>query len=512
MITKPVLQASVFQPGDASRRVRLLAFATGSAILVAALTGAAARPQSRNTNADLAVVHPRDSGAALDNPGMGWVFHYYDNSIQRYGSRLAASDTVDDFPGLTVVYLRLAWAYLEPEEGHFNWSVVDTPAQRWIARGKKVALRFTTSETGQTYATPEWVRKAGAQGTFTKNRQVVTEGGVWEPNFDDAVFLEKLEGFMAAAGRRYDGNPSIAFVDVGTMGVWGEGHSFATTLKTYPAATVFKHVDLHLKYFKHTLLAINDDFAGPEAGDQPEPNATGMRAPGDPARVTYGFEKGLTLRDDSILVQAGPRAYFHANMAKAVWRDRPVILESEHYGSSLKRGAWQDGSRYLDAIEDYHASYASIHWWPREFLQDNRALIDRINRRLGYRIQLVEASWPTSAAANSAFALTARWRNAGVAPFLAGGHPAITLKDRDGGIAAVFVDENIDLKTLSVGPPDMAPLLLQTTGFTIPPWVQPGTYDLFVSVGTRDGTPAIALPLADGDGQRRYRLGTVRMN
>src|SRR4029450_11910835 len=95
----------------------------------------------------------------------------------RYGSRLAASDTVDDFPGLTVVYLRLAWAYLEPEEGHFNWAVVDTPAQRWIAKGKKVALRFTTSETGQMYATPEWVRKAGAEGTFTKNRQVVTAGG-----------------------------------------------------------------------------------------------------------------------------------------------------------------------------------------------------------------------------------------------------------------------------------------------------------------------------------------------
>jgi hypothetical protein len=503
MITKPSLS---------SRHDRSRAFMTASAILVAVLTIAALRAQSRNPTADRVVVQPADPGTALDNPGMGWVFHYYDNSIQRYGSRLAASDTVDDFAGLTVVYLRLAWAYLEPEEGQFNWSVVDTPAQRWIAKGKRVALRFTTSETGQMYATPEWVRNAGAQGTFTKNRQVVTEGGVWEPNFDDPVFLQKLDAFMAAAGRRYDGNPNIAFVDVGTMGVWGEGHSFATTLKLYPRTTVIKHIDLHLKYFKHTLLAINDDFAGPEAGDQPEPDATGMRAPGDPARVTYGFENGLTLRDDSILVQAGPRAYFHASMAKAVWRDRPVIVESEHYGPSLKRGAWQDGSRYLDAIEDYHASYASIHWWPREFLQDNRALIDRINRRLGYRIQLVEASWPTSAAANSAFAFAARWRNAGVAPCLPGGHPAITLKDRDGGIIAVFVDESADVKTLSVGPPDQAPVRPQTVGFTIPPWVQPGTYDVYVSVGARDGTPAIALPLPDGDGLRRYRLGTVRMN
>ena len=48
---------------------------------------------------------------------------------------------MDDFPGVNVVYLRLAWSYIEPEEGKFNWSVVDTPAQRWIAKGKQVAFR-----------------------------------------------------------------------------------------------------------------------------------------------------------------------------------------------------------------------------------------------------------------------------------------------------------------------------------------------------------------------------------
>ena len=492
------------------RDVRSFAFTMAALIPIAVFTMVAAASERQESNADNVVVRPVDTGTALDNPGMGWVFHYYDNGIRNYGSRLAASDTVDEFPGLTVVYLRLAWSYLEPEEGHFNWSVVDSPAQRWIAKGKKVALRFTTSETGQQiYATPEWVRKAGAQGTFTRNRQVVTEGGVWEPDFDDPVFLEKLERFLAAAGRRYDGNPNIAFVDVGTLGVWGEGHSFATTLKQYERSTVFKHIDLHLKYFPRTLLNVNDDFAGPESGDRPEPDATGLRAPGDPGRVDYGREKGMTLRDDSILVQAGDRAYFHANMAKAYWPDRPVILESEHYGSSVKRGAWQDGSRYLDAVEDYHASYASIHWWPREFLQENRALIDRMNRRLGYRIQLVDASWPKSAALASPFRFNATWRNGGVAPCLPGGRPAITLKDRDGGIAGVFVDESFDVKTLAVGPPEQAPTLRQTAGFTFPPGLKPAVYDVYVSVGTRDGTPVLALPLPDGDGQRRYRLGTL---
>jgi hypothetical protein len=43
----------------------------------------------------------------------------------------------------------------------------------------------------------------------------------------------------------------------------------------------------------------------------------------------------------------------------------------------------------------------------------------------------------------------------------------------------------------------------------IAPVTLPGDYALYVSVGLRDGTPRIALPLAGEDGQRRYKLGQV---
>ncbi len=36
--------------------------------------------------------------------------------------------------------------------------------------------------------------------------------------------------------------------------------------------------------------------------------------------------------------------------------------------------------------------------------------------------------------------------------------------------------------------------------------------DHHISVGSRIGTPRIALPQADGDGQRRYRLGKIALN
>jgi hypothetical protein len=440
-------------------------------------------------------VRPDDTGEALVNPGMGWVLHYYDNVPENYGSRLEPSDTVDDFPGLAVVYLRIPWSYIEPQEGRFNWSVLDTPAQRWIAKGKQIALRISCSESWMRWATPEWVHRAGAKGYDFEPGVGVKEGGpYWEPDYDDPVFLQKLENFLAALAQRYDGNPEVAFIDVGSLGVWGEGHTFASTRRKISPETVKKHIDLHVRYFKHTLLAANDDFSfhGEET-------------------IEYAREKGLTLRDDSILVQGGENAYFHAGMAQAFWRDRPVILECEHYGPSKERGYWQDGSKYLQAVEEYHASYASIHWWPREFLRENRELIDKINRRLGYRLRLVEASWQKRAKVGNRWELRWQWSNAGVAPCYRGGYPAVTWKDEKGGIVAVLVDEGLNVRNLPVAPPDKVEVVESRASFALPFQLKPGLYSVYVSVGTVTGTPEIALPLSGNDGQKRYLLGQVEV-
>jgi len=446
-----------------------------------------------------ATVRPADHGRALVNPGMGWVLHHYDNSLERYGSKLAPSDPLEDFPGLSTVYLRLAWSYVEPEEGRFDWSIVDSPAQRWIARGKKIALRFSASEGDPGVGTPLWVKAAGAKGyCFEAGKGVVPEapGLPWEPDFDDPVFLAKLDRFLVAAAARYDGDPNVAFVDVGSFGIWGEGHTFWSTKRNYSAETARRHVELYRKHFERTLVVAIDDFSDHGRGD---------------AWIPRALELGLALRDDSILVEKPPLAYKSAAMARRFWPTVPVILESEHYGGSVERGAWGDGSLYLQAVEDYHASYASIHWWPREFLAANQGLVDRMNRRLGYRLQLVEASWPEAVPAGEPWTFAARWRNAGVAPCLPGGQVAVTLKDERGGIAAVLVDPGLDVRTLPVGAPGEARAVARESSFRLPASVKPGTYDLLVSVGSAIGTPAIALPHDGDDGQRRYRLATIRV-
>lgn len=457
-------------------------------------------------------VTPADHGGPLVNPGMGWTLHFYSNFIENYGSKLAPSDTLDDWPGLSTIYLRVPWAYLEPREGEFNWSLLDTPAQRWIPKGKRIALRITCSESWLRYATPKWVQDSGARGVeFEFGKGPKPGGPLWDPDYLDPVFLAKLEKFLIALARRYDGNPNVAFIDIGSFGMWGEGHTgFSSRLnETQTLAVVKKHIDLHTRHFTNTLLCISDDVAGPSKAGRHFPE------------MDYALSQGVTLRDDSILVQPPPRSWYHAEMAQEFWPRLPVILEHEHFGSSKQRKAWS-GALLEQSVEDYHASYMSIHWWPRELLAENRETVARINQRLGCRLQLREISWPAEVALGEPFTVDAKWANAGVTPCYAGGFWALTLKDGQGGIISVQVDEGFDFKQLRVGPPRTAPVEERSARFIVAlrhldpagshaPPTSPGECEVFVSVGRRDGTPVYALPMNGDDGFRRYKVGTVRL-
>jgi len=461
-------------------------------------------PLHSNVNrVEYLTANPVDHGAALVNPDMGWTMHYYSNIITNYGSKLEPSDTLDDFPGLSTLYLRVPWSFIEVEEGVFYWELLDTPAQRWIDKGKKVAFRISAQESWMRYATPEWVVRAGAKGF-----EVEMNGKeLWEPAYDDPIFLKKVENFVAAMADRYDDNSNVAFVDIGHFGMWGEGHTVHTSKIEYPLEVKKRHIDIYADHFKNTLLCISDDFAGPTR-------------PGSHFPITdYAFSRGVTLRDDSIMVAKPPNSWYHAEAAQKFWPELPVILEHEHYGMSVKRSAWSK-ELFLKSVEEYHASYMSIHWWPRILLEENRDVIDQINLRMGYRIQAREVSWPEKVQRGEAFTVKSSWSNAGVAPCYPGGFPCFTLKDSKGGIVSVLVDQDFDFRELAVGEPGRAPVRQISSRFTIGPLfhdpvktfgrnIQPGKLDLFVSVGKKDGTPVVELPHKHEDGFKRYRLGNI---
>jgi hypothetical protein len=280
--------------------------------------------------------------------------------------------------------------------------------------------------------------------------------------------------------------------------MWGEGHTHGSVPQDNFEIKKL-HIDLHKKYFRNSLLCISDDFAGHD-------NRSGKYP-----IIEYALAQGVTLRDDSILVQPPPRSWYHAEMAQVFWPHYPVILEHQHYGPSVNNKAWSK-DLLLKSVEDYRASFMSIHWWPRILLNENRDVIDKINLRMGYRLMPVEVIWPAKLKIGEHFKVQWQWVNKGVAPCYPGGYPALTLKDETGGIVSVLSDESLDLRNLKTAAPGKAPVLSHTSEFVIgliAPATKPGVYTVYVSVGMRDGTPHIALPLKDDDGQRRYELGSI---
>ena len=452
---------------------------------------------------DRVTVRPPDHGRALSNPGMGWNYAYFtDNQDARYGGSRPIDDTLDWFPGVTAAYFRTGWARIEPEEGKYNWDYTDRVAAKWIAAGKQVAyswIVFSTAGSGP--AAPQWLKDAGAKG-WTWQPPNPAQPAQWIPNWDDPVFLEKLETFAAAAAARYDGQPHVQFIEPGSLGTWGEGHTWtgrgSSRTPEITLETQKKHIDIWRRHFKRTPLLINDDYNQAQTGG-----------------VEYAFQQGYGVTDWSIMVQDA-KPYMNAQLADKVWRNQPVGLENEHYGMAYSRTkSWHDGSTYLDALERYHASFLRIHWWPDEFLNGNgrdlpgnRDLVQKMNRRVGYRLQVVEASWPATLKVGESTEIAIAWRNAGVAPCYRGGHPAIWLVDAAGRVAASKVDERFNVRALEPGPSvEQAPPVERTIALSVPATIAPGEYSVCVSVGEPDGTPVYQLPLAEYNSGLRYRLG-----
>ncbi len=477
-------------------------------VLLAMLAGPAAWAQAP----DMESFAPADNGQALVNPGMGWMLYYYTNVLDRYGARLAPEDIVEDFPGMGVVFLRLPWAFLEPEKDNFNWEIIDTPAQRWLQSGRQVAFCISATEQWTRQGTPQWVFDEGAKyyeaSHFVEGDRVYDTPGMLEPDYADPVFLKNVEHLVERMAERYDGDPSVAFFAIGLYGMWGEGHTVLTTPShghSWGDDTKKKYIDIYTRHFKKTQLCISDDYAG----------HNDRRARFE--ITEYARRKGVTIKDDSILVEAEPNPWYHDGMAQFFWPDMPVILEHGH----MDLIPWNK-ELLLKSIEAYHASYMSIHWWPREELNDNRDIIDRINLRLGYRLNMEKAEWPRTIRKNEPFTIRSLWKNVGVAPCYGGGYPCFTIKNGKGGIVAVLVDTEFNVKDLAVAAPGEAKSAVSERAFTVARaftndfgtfarTCQTGDFDIYFSVGTVYGSPTLALPYGGDDGHKRYRMGRIRI-
>jgi len=348
-----------------------------------------------------------DDQKVCENPHKGWYHHYYDNSLKKYGPLLKPDDFLEDFPGLNHIYLRVDWSHLEPEEGNFTWEVIDKVIDDWVAHGYAVSFRICCKETSPGFATPEWVMKAGAKGTFypAGNSQC------WEPDYGDPIFLEKLDKFHKVFANRYGKKSWLEFVDIGSYGEWGEGHTFFSSKRDWSLEVILKHIDIHLKYYKDTFILMNNDMADTRNVDD------GSRE----AILDYALRNGLGLRDDSICVKwysdnFGFSTLRTPEIYNPFWRKRPVDVELEHYAPTVTNNTWKGGLPLLKAIEESHATFVGFHGDARKWLSDNPEIAVKIANRSGYWYFLKSIEMNRSIKRGTDQKINLVWENHGVAP------------------------------------------------------------------------------------------------
>jgi hypothetical protein len=461
-----------------------------------------------------------DEATPLANPHKGWYHHYFDNGVDKY---LPKDDVeLSGFPGMDHIYLRLAWSYLEPEEGRFNWPVVDAPIEKWTAKGMGVAFRISCKETGtnraeQQFATPRWVRDAGAKGGHYSKGVAAGPEAPWEPVYDDPVFLAKLDAFLQAFAGRYDGQPWLRYVDVGSVGDWGEGHTSSGSRLKYGYAAMARHVEMHARHFRKTPLVISDDYV------------TSLSEPQERSRLRELIRTlGISYRDDSILVDWYVTTYSKTwtvrspELFEDVWQKVPTVFELEHYGSVKGKGNWvpRPGSSlarfgggktgadfFKGALELLHATYIGYHGYAGEWQADNPALTGELLNRCGYWFFPLSASVPERLVAGRPNAVSIEWLNRGVAP----AYHAYTLVLRLRGPGSYESEQPANnQRWLPSGAAAAWPEAYQLS----PPASLPvGTYALAMKLRSPEAGRDVALPLKEGrrDADGFYLVGEVQL-
>jgi hypothetical protein len=466
-----------------------------------------------------------DLQTPLANPHKGWYHHFPDNHPDKY--QIAQDSHLLAFPGMDHLYIRLAWSYLEPQEGQYDWPVIDRIIDKWTGLGLGIAFRISCRETStdrveQQYATPRWVAEAGAKGEHFLMGKTTGPEGPWEPVYDDPVFLAKLDRFLAAFAARYDGKPWLRYVDIGSIGDWGEGHSWAGSRTECGLAARMRHVDLHLAHFRRSQLVVSDDFV--YALSDPQERQT---------LHEHVLQHGISYRDDSILVNgylAGTSDQFTVRSPQFfadAYGKTPTVFELEHYGTVKKQGNWEGRPDSLVAKHglgkkgpDYfrgalgllHATYIGYHGYADQWLADNPELTGELLNRCGYWYLLHRVSLPATLRPGTEVELTFDWENRGVAPAY---HP-YQLHLRwvgPGTVDPEKIDQEIDAGNRRWLPESKEPFT-ERYRVTLPVNMKPGTYELKCRLHSREAERNVLVALQPSlrDDAGYYRTGSVKVS
>jgi hypothetical protein len=419
----------------------------------------------------------RETEESFANPGQGWM------TMRRL------PDGPGRFP-YSVAYFRLNWEDLEPTEGQCNWRLVDEALEAWAKRDARIAFRIMTTNAHSKgyYCSPKWLFDAGCKSyDYVEGGADIAAGGARikriEPDYGDPLYLEKHGQFIKALAERYDGNPQIEFLDIGSYGIWGEWH----TKHPQPWPVRKQIIDLYLNGFRKTQLASMSD---------------------DAEALTYALAHGTGFRRDGVgspwheANWIGSKKYAQVQGFADQWQRAPVVFEwYGPYGYLLERGWSFD--RALEFMAANHVTLINdnVGKVPAEQMPK----LEQIGRRAGYRFVLRELSHPDTAAPGQTLAVRMKWSNVGVGKLYRRYPLVLYLLDSKDAIVCRQAQADVDPTSWLPGDQTVA------VSLRVPVDLQAGQYTLGLALAdpARE-KPAIRLAIDAPQTDRLYRLSSVR--
>lgn len=194
----------------------------------------------------------KESQAAFGNPLMGYVPSAWYNEVSE---------------DISLLYMDITWAELEPEEGVYNWASIDEENQisRWRKEGKHLVFRFVCDIPGEEahMDIPEWLyEKSGKAGKWYDGEY----GKGFAPDYNNPTIISCHEQAVKALGEHFGQDGLISYVELGSLGHWGEWHvNYSEGIQRIPREAVRdKYILPWTEAFPDARILMRRPFASAE--------------------------------------------------------------------------------------------------------------------------------------------------------------------------------------------------------------------------------------------------------
>ena len=440
-------------------------------------------------------VRPAEIDDVLVNPGMGFMtFQRFNGDSLNQGLKWTEGYPIEyqappaslenkDHPATSIAYFRIYWKFVEPEEGRFNWPMLDRALATAKSRGQTLMLRIAPYGTRDDNDVPPWYRAmAGGEG----GKKLAEPK--WRTDPEDPRYARYFGRAIREIGRRYDGHPDLESVDLAIVGAWGEGAGAEKlSQKTREAL-----VDAYLESFTRTPLVMMLTDAKTN-GYAIAKRAVGWRV--DCLGDMGGFGNGKW----SHMQDMYPQAIVNFGMGDA-WKKAPVSFEVCWVMQHWKDKGW-DVDYIIDQSLKWHISSfnAKSSPVPAEW----KTNVERWLKRMGYRFVLRKFTYPERVRRGGALEFASWWENKGVAPCYR--RYPLALRLRNASDTRVLPAGG-DIRTWLPGDN------LHDGSVMVPADAAPGEYELSLAlVDAQSLTPRIRLAIAGVTPDGWYPMGAIRI-